>query len=135
MNTKIAAALLVGGLSMASVGHAELQSRLDGQAYYDTELDITWLADTNYSDTSGYDPGGKMTWDEAKSWVSSLNVGGKTGWRLANIDVNGDGVVVNCATVTKEECRDNEYGYMFRHNGIKARAIALQISEFYVQEL
>ena len=30
-------------------------------AYYDTVLDITWLADANYVQTSGYDADGKMT--------------------------------------------------------------------------
>lgn len=65
-----------------------LQARdLDGnaataEAYYDTALDITWLADANYAQTSGADADGLMTWQQAQSWVGSLNVHGVTGWRL-----------------------------------------------------
>ncbi len=57
-----------------------LQGRdLDGnaatyEAYYDTTLDITWLADANAN--------GAMTWDEANTWAANLNVNGVTGWRL-----------------------------------------------------
>lgn len=61
---------------------------LDGNAstfdaYYDTVLDITWLANANGSNNS--DPGfyyGLTTWDNALSWAAGLNVGGITGWRL-----------------------------------------------------
>ncbi|MDH5191912.1 MAG: PKD domain-containing protein [Gammaproteobacteria bacterium] len=50
--------------------------RLGGLAYYDTHLNITWLADANVN--------GRMTWLEAKAWAASLNVNGVTGWRLPN---------------------------------------------------
>jgi hypothetical protein len=53
------------------------------EAYYDTVLDITWLANANGSNNS--DPGfdyGLTTWDNALSWAAGLNVGGITGWRL-----------------------------------------------------
>ena len=73
-----------------------LQGRdLDGvvntfEAYYDTVLDITWLADANYAKTSGYDSDGAMTWQAASDWAANLDVHGVTGWRLAdNTPVNG----------------------------------------------
>lgn len=53
------------------------------EAYYDTVLDITWLADANGSNNT--DPGfyyGLTTWDSAMAWAANLNVGGITGWRL-----------------------------------------------------
>ena len=31
----------------------------DYQAYYDTEANLTWLADANYAQTSGYDADGR----------------------------------------------------------------------------
>ena len=34
------------------------------------------------------------------------------------MDINGDGTVVDCATVSANECLDNEYGYHFYNNGI-----------------
>jgi hypothetical protein len=58
-----------------------LQGRdLDGdlstfEAYYDTALDITWLADANYAGTV-------MDWDTANAWADGLTLGGYTDWRL-----------------------------------------------------
>jgi len=64
--------------------NAALIERLGGKAYYDNVLDITWLADSNYAQTSGYSSNG-MTWEEATAWVSGLNIDGITGWRLPNV--------------------------------------------------
>lgn len=72
-------------LFASSSVHAALLSRLSGQAYYDTELNITWLADANYAQTSGYDADGLMTWSAAQAWIASLNTAnhlGKNDWRL-----------------------------------------------------
>ena len=73
-----------------------LQGRdLDGdastyEAYYDTALNITWLADANYAKTSGYDANGLMSWEAAKAWAAQLNINGVTGWRLPDVKpVNG----------------------------------------------
>lgn len=71
---------------------AALVSRLGGLAYYDTEADLTWLADANYAQTSGYDDDGRMTWVDANAWAAQLDINGVTGWRLPNtIDVGNDG--------------------------------------------
>jgi len=57
-------------------------------AYYDTELKVTWLADADYPLTSGYDTHsppfalGAMTWNDANIWAQSLSLFGVTGWRL-----------------------------------------------------
>jgi hypothetical protein len=57
-----------------------LQGRdLDGnvataEAYYDTILNITWLADANGD--------GLTTWALANAWATSLDIGGVSGWRL-----------------------------------------------------
>jgi len=81
---------------VAPAAHAALQGRdLDAtktgfEAYYDTALNITWLADANYAKTSGYDTDGLMTWNAAKTWVAQLNINGVTGWRLPDVKpVNG----------------------------------------------
>lgn len=66
------------------------------EAYYDTALNITWLADANYANTSGYDnqlygydTDGRMYGQDAKNWAGGLNYYGITGWRLAsNTPVN-----------------------------------------------
>ena len=65
-----------------------LQGRdLDGnaatfEAYYDTTLDITWLADANIN--------GIDNWQNQKDWAASLALGGFTDWRLpTNTPLNG----------------------------------------------
>lgn len=64
--------------------NATLVSRLGGLAYYDTESNLTWLANANAN--------GLMDWDDAMSWAAGLNVAGVTGWRLPDtIDVGNDG--------------------------------------------
>lgn len=61
------------------------------EAYYDTALNITWLADANYALTSGYTTF-RLTWETANTWAAGLNIGGVTGWRLpTTVDVGNDG--------------------------------------------
>ena len=70
---------------------AALYDRRNG-LIYDDVLDITWLQDANYAQTSGFDSDGIMTWDDAMQWASGLTVGGYTNWRLPNtVDVGNDG--------------------------------------------
>ncbi len=83
----------VHAASVAGQGTWEttLQARdLDGnaattEAYYDSVLNITWLADASFARTSGADPDGLMSWAAAQTWVSALNIGGTTGWRLPSL--------------------------------------------------
>lgn len=97
--TLIASTLIAASLASGSV-HAELQARwlITGMtaedfagptpnypspdAYYDTDLNITWLANANVN--------GAMTWADANAWAASLviqnQVNGQTytydNWRL-----------------------------------------------------
>jgi len=71
-------------LGMASSADAALLSRLGGQAYYDDVANLTWLANANYAQTSGYDADGRMSWQAANDWAAQLTVGGVSGWRLAD---------------------------------------------------
>lgn len=83
--TTNANAALVGRLAATDGG-------TDYQAYYDTEANLTWLADANNSRTTGYDADGRMDWSDANNWATGLNVGGVTGWRLPEtIDIGNDG--------------------------------------------
>ena len=53
------------------------------EGYYDTLLDITWLANASAGSPS-------MPWDAANAWAAGLNIDGITGWRLPqNESVNG----------------------------------------------
>ena len=63
------------------------------EAYYDTVLGITWLADANYAMTNGYAADGWMSWSSANAWAASLNPYGSgiTGWRLPTVSpIDGD---------------------------------------------
>jgi hypothetical protein len=54
-------------------------------AFYDTTLNITWLADASAA-------GGTLTAEGAREWASTLVVGEITGWRLpAAIDLDAPG--------------------------------------------
>jgi hypothetical protein len=75
--------MLVLGLSIST--HAVLID-LGGGMIYSTDLDLTWLQDANYAQTSGFSPDGLMTWDEANTWATNLVYGGVGGWRLPTYD-------------------------------------------------
>ncbi len=102
---QILAAISAGLISLGLVGSADaaLVSRLGGMAYYDDVADLTWLADANYAQTSGYDADGLMTWQAANDWAAQLTVGGLSGWRLANPD----------ATCFGQNCTNSEMGNLF----------------------
>lgn len=104
MNTRaLCIAPLALALSLLSgTAQAALQGRdLNGsaasfEAYYDTELNVTWLADANSARTSGYDADGKMTWAAANTWAANLSfidaVNNITydNWRLPTVNpING----------------------------------------------
>lgn len=75
-------ALFVSTMGMSTGANAALYSRLSGAAVYDSDLDITWLADANFADTTGDFVGGLTAWSQANTWAASLTVDGISGWRL-----------------------------------------------------
>jgi len=52
-------------------------------AYFDTALNISWLADWNAN--------GPMSWHAATAWAGGLDVHGVTGWRLPSTSAAADG--------------------------------------------
>jgi len=100
MNMKQISAAGLMLLASTQGAHAALQGRdLDTnttgfEAYYDTVLNITWLADANLPLTRGAANQGTMQWPAAQSWVSALNTSGGlygyTGWHLPDANpING----------------------------------------------
>ena len=79
-----------------------------GGLIYDTDLNITWLADANYARTSGYDADGLMIWEQAKSWAANLSyydsVRGVTydDWRMPT-----------SITCSGYNCTGSEMGHLF----------------------
>ena len=77
--------LALVGLSLITLSaNAALYDRGNG-LIYDDVLDITWLQDANYAQTSGYDSDGKMSWYEANTWATQLSYGGYQDWRLPSV--------------------------------------------------
>lgn len=66
---------------LVSSANAALIARANGLVY-DSDLDITWLADANHPFTSGYDEDGLMTYQESVVWANQLEFGGYDDWRL-----------------------------------------------------
>lgn len=114
MRSRFLGAVCAGLLTVFStLSHAvilPLELRLGGLAYYDPNLDVTWAADANMN--------GLMTWYEASSWVSGLNIGGVGGWRLPSMNLNGDLFAANCFDGGVAGCDANELGYLYWEEGI-----------------
>jgi len=73
-------------------------------AYYDTVLDITWLADANYAQTRGYDADGLMNLSAANQWIDSLNNANHLGtslWRLPGVVGEGG---LDCFSFSGSDC-------------------------------
>lgn len=107
---------------LVTSAEAALVSRLNGQAVYDTDLNITWLADANLAanDTfgvSGIVNGGTMTWDTAQSWIGAVNASnylGYSDWRLP-VSLQPD---PNCSYQSGSlsagyNCSGSEMGHLF----------------------
>jgi hypothetical protein len=93
-------------LALPVASHALLIERLGGAAYYDTVLDITWLADANLAESetfgvAGIDSDGSMNWDTANDWIAAMNADSGTGylgfndWRLPSLSPVSGGAVFN----------------------------------------
>jgi len=124
----------------ASTANAQLFERgmdVDGNhtMVYDDEYDLTWLADANYANTSGYNTtgsfpgqeGGAMTWLESTTWANNLVIndeiyGDISGWRLPSAynaisDPNGDIGPINSSGPT------NVYGSELAHMTVLANSV------------
>ena len=128
--TRVATATLAACVALSgSLAHAELQGRdLDAatagyEAFYDTVLSLTWLADANFAKTSGHSATGQMTWEDASAWAANVTVHGLSGWRLPNVlPVNGQSYDYSGAYDGSSDLGygirspRNEMSYMFYEN-------------------
>jgi hypothetical protein len=74
-------------------GYAALESRLNGNAVYDTDLNVTWATKaSNYN-----------TWFALESWIAGLTIAGVSGWRLPSTDTS----------CSQFNCTGSEMGHLF----------------------
>ena len=78
---------------------------------YDSTQRITWLGDANWAKTSGFDPNGEMTWDEARAWAGGLTIGGFSDWRLP---------ITSDETCRGAGCTNSEMGHLFGVEGVSS---------------
>jgi hypothetical protein len=120
-------------LTVSTVSNAALISKLGGQVVYDTDLDITWIADANLatsntfglqlnenlgthpSDSSGANGAissdGSMDWPAALYWIDAMNAAnylGFTNWRLPTTPVPD-----RSCTGVGLSCSDGELSHLF----------------------
>ncbi len=89
-----AAAVLLSGVAQAALQDRDLNGDAVVDAFYDTDLNITWLRDANVN--------GLMNWDAAVSWAGTYSFGGYTDWRLPTSD-----------TCTGHHCTSSEMGHLW----------------------
>lgn len=83
--------LVLLAITTSSASHGALFGRdIDGdlstaEAFYDDVLNITWLRDANFAQTSGFDSDGLFLYNDATAWAASLSIGIATDWRLPSI--------------------------------------------------
>ena len=87
------------------------------QAHFDDILNITWATNANIN--------GSDSLSNQLAWAASLNIDGITGWRLPDMDVDGDNSVVNCVSASQADCMDNEYGHLFNYGKTQQREMVL----------
>lgn len=115
------ALLMTGAAVLSTSGSAQLFSRAGGTMVYDSDRDMTWLADAGYArtvyeqtcgDSGSVD--GKMYWHAAKIFVDNMVFAGYDDWRLpilteADPSCDNQGVAGSFGY----NCSGSELGHMF----------------------
>ena len=97
--------------------YATLTYVLGGQAVYDSDADLSWLANANAAVGSAYDtnyPGtGIINWADASAWADGLNINGVTGWRLPDTLQPDNSCSIQGSNSIGYGCTGSEMGNMF----------------------
>jgi hypothetical protein len=113
--------ITVAELGTSSTASAELYSRANGTMIYDSDRNITWLADANYAATlfetscgaRGVQDGG-MGQPSAVEFVRTLEFVGLTGWRLpSTLEVDETCDVQAVTGWSSYHCTGGEMGHLF----------------------
>lgn len=134
-----AIALFVGTLTVSSLSNAALVSRLNGQAVYDTDLNITWLADSNLAASNTFNvagiTNGDMDWNTAQSWIGAMNVANYLGfsdWRLpttlAPDPTCGGPSTLGWGVI---DCTGSELGHLFYTEQASTSGLFITTHDYY----
>ena len=88
------------GTAQASLVNRDLNNDGITDAFYDTDLNITWYIGADAISTN--------SWEIAMSWAANFNFGGYAGWRLPSA-LNRDG----SGPCNGINCTDSEMGHLF----------------------
>ena len=115
--------LTVSALILSTSANAALVPRLDGQAVYDADSNVTWIADASLSSTnsfgvSGIFSSGYMNWDTAQNWILAMNAENYLGfsdWRLPTSLQPSDSACSsqNESSSSGAYCTGSEMGHLF----------------------
>lgn len=89
------AAVLLAGVAQAALQDRDLNGDKVVDAFFDTDLNITWLRDA--------DVNGLMHWDAAMRWVRDFSFAGYADWRLPTTEPLCQGW----------HCTDSEMGHLW----------------------
>jgi len=129
MKKLIKGTLCAGIISLGLSANVEAALISGSGLIYDTDLDITWLADANYAFNSGYVDtittnfdDGRMTWAQADTWVSQLDFAGSIDWRLPTASAPSTDSCTfssdfNGITTYAYGCTNSEMGHLFHELG------------------
>lgn len=88
ITSSLIAASLISGAAHAALQGRDLNGSADSfEAYYDTDLDITWLADANVNGASNWDA--VNTWAANLSFTDAVNNITYDNWRLPTVTDTG----------------------------------------------
>lgn len=111
--------VLCAALTVSGAAQAALESRLGGQAVYDTDLKITWMADANLAATNTFgmtSVPSYMTWYDANRWIGAMNAAKYLGfddWRLPQVQPGGSGCERSGFSGEGYNCTGSEFGHLF----------------------
>lgn len=110
-------------LVFSANANAALISRLDGQAVYDADRNITWMADAALSSTndfgvSGIFSAGYMNWDTAQNWITAMNAENYLGFSDWRLPTTLQPVDTTCSSQSESSssgayCTGSEMGHLF----------------------
>jgi len=115
--------IVIFSLSFVTSANAALYSRLNGQAVYDSDLNVTWLADANLAASETFGVAGvgsvapgMMSWYTAPTWIQALNTAdylGFSDWRMPTTLFPDSSCGLQSNVNGAYNCTGSEMGHLF----------------------